>query len=338
MLQSLGRSRSGTGHAELPDCALIGSLRELHRFDLYRCDIVICSVDLPDGSGLDAMAFIRGVRPELGVLLIGEPGDTTVAVEAIRAGALDFLVASEAQLRALPLVLEKCLAHQRIKQENERLQVDLGHSLTELAIKNQQLQDANRKLESMARTDDLTGLYNRRYLNEQLEQAWAQASRSGRPLAFMMIDLDRFKAINDKFGHQQGDEVLRRAAKVIEANCRQVDVTARYGGDEFCVLMPNTEVDQAAQAAERILREYENTGRGKSEDAEPLRMSIGIAHIDLSRPANAEQLIQHADEAMYAAKSAASSRAMLRDTDGVFAPSSGERIAAPDYRRSNEAL
>ena len=67
-------------------------------------------------------------------------------------------------------------------------------------------------------------------------------------------------------------------------------------------------------------------------------MSIGIAHIDLSRPADAEQLIQHADEAMYAAKSAASSRAMLRDTDGVFAPSSGERIAAPDYCRSNEAL
>ena len=338
MLQSLGRSRRGAGHAELPDCAVIGSLRELHRFDLHRCDIVICSIVLSDGCGLDAMAFVRGVRPELGVLLIGEPGETDVAAEAIRAGALDFLVASEAQFRALPLVLEKCLTHQRIKQENEQLQVDLGHSLTELAIKNHQLREANRKLEAMARTDDLTGLYNRRYLNEQLDQAWARASRSRRPLAFMMIDLDRLKAINDKFGHQYGDEVLCRAAMVIEANCRQVDVTARYGGDEFCVLMPNTEADKAVQVAERILREYEDTGRVKSEDAEPLGMSIGIAHVDLSRPANAQQLVQHADEAMYAAKSDSATSVVLRDADGVFAPSSGIRFVSPDYRGSGAAL
>ena len=320
MLQSLGRARREAGQAELPDCAVIGSLRELHRFDLYRCDIVICSVDLPDGCGLDAMAYIEGVRPELGVLLIGKPGETDVAVEAIRAGALDFLVASKSQLRALPLVLEKCLAHQRITHENEQLQLDLGHSLTELAVKNQQLQEANAKLEAMARTDDLTGLYNRRYLNEQLEQAWARAARSRRPLAFMMIDLDRFKAVNDNFGHQQGDKELRRAAMVIEANCRQVDVTARYGGDEFCVLMPNTEADKAVQVAERILRQYRYSGRIKCEDAEPLGMSIGIAHVDLSRPANAQQLIQHADEAMYAAKSDATTSVMIRDADGVCAP------------------
>ena len=358
MLQSLGRACLGPGVAGRVDpaqmreiscacgdrepraacCVVIGSLRQLHRFDLDRCDVVICAVHLPDGCGLDALAYVRGVRPQLPVLLIGEPGETTVAVEAIRAGALDFLVASNADLQALPLALEKCLAHQRIKHENEQLHLDLSRSLAELALKNQQLQDANHKLEAMARTDDLTGLYNRRWLNEQLDRAWAQAVRSDRPLAFMMIDLDRFKETNDRFGHQHGDAVLRRAAKVIEANCRQVDVTARYGGDEFCVLMPNTEVQEAVRVAERILREYENANGVKSENEPRLGMSIGIAHIDLSRPANAEQLIRHADEAMYAAKSDAASRAMIRDADGVYAPSSGERIAAPDYRQSNETL
>ncbi len=325
----------GEGEPHAACCVVIGSLRQLQRFNLDRCDVIICAVHLPDASGLDALAYVRGVRPELPVLLIGEPGETTVAVEAIRAGALDFLVASNADLRALPLALERCLAHQRIKHENEQLQLDLSRSLAELALKNQQLQDANRKLEAMARTDDLTGLYNRRYLNEQLDRAWAQAVRSDQPLAFMMIDLDRLKETNDRFGHLRGDAVLRRAAKVIEANCRQVDVTARYGGDEFCVLMPNTEVQEAVRVAERILREYESANGVKSENEPRLGMSIGIAHIDLSRPANAEQLIRHADEAMYAAKSDAASRAMLRDADGVFAPDSGERIAAPDYRRSN---
>ena len=322
MLQSLGRDA---------ECVVIGSLCELRRFDLHRCDIVICSVDLPDGSGLDAMAYIEGVRPNLGVLLIGEPGETDLGMKAIRAGALDFLVASATELRAMPLVLEKCVAQQRVKQENEQLQLDLGCSLRELALKNDQLKSANSKLAAMARTDDLTGLYNRRYLNEQLDQAWARAARSRRPLAFMMIDLDKFKAVNDTFGHQQGDKELRRAAMVIDANCRQVDVTARYGGDEFCVLMPNTEIEQAILVSQRILRQYKHSGRIKCEGVASPGMSIGIAHVDLSHPTNAEQLIQHADEAMYAAKSDAATSVMIREADGVFAPSSRARFESPRH-------
>lgn len=244
---------------------------------------------------------------------------------------MDFLVASEAELRALPLVLEKCLAQQRVKQENEKLQQDLGCSLNELAFKNDQLRSANSKLAAMARTDDLTGLYNRRYLNERLDHAWARAERSRRPLAFMMIDLDRFKAINDNLGHQQGDKELRRAAMVIEANCRQVDVTARYGGDEFCVLMPNTEIEQAILVSQRILRQYIYSGRVKCEGVPPPGMSIGIAHVDLSRPTNAQQLIQHADEAMYAAKSDATTGVMIREADGVFVSISGARFEAPRH-------
>ncbi len=322
MLQSLNRDAG---------CVAIRSLRELHRFDLHRCDIVLCSVELPDGSGLDAIAHIEGVRPDLGVLLIGELGGTDVATEAIRAGALDCFVADGSDFQALPLALEKSLAQQRVKQENEQLQLDLGCSLKELAFKNNQLRSANSKLAAMARTDDLTGLYNRRYLHERLEQAWARAERSRRPLAFMMIDLDRFKAVNDTFGHQQGDKELRRAAMVIDANCRQVDVTARYGGDEFCVLMPNTEIEQAVLVSQRILQQYKYSGRIKCEGVAPPGMSIGIAHVDLSRPANAQQLIQHADEAMYAAKSDATTGVMIREADGVFVSISDAQSEAPRH-------
>ncbi|MCH8822990.1 MAG: diguanylate cyclase [Planctomycetes bacterium] len=311
--------RCGEQCADDACCMVIGSLKQLHAFDLDRCDVVICGISLPDGSGLDALAFIRGLRPDLGVIIMGEnEGDPTVAVEAIRAGALDFLEATSTDIRALPRALEKCLVHQRIKQENERLQLDLSKSLREVGLKNQQLRIAVDQLEAMAKMDDLTGLNNRRWLGEELDRTWAQALRNNVPIAFMMIDLDRFKAINDHYGHQHGDELLQQAARIIKANCRDVDLTARYGGDEFCVLMPNTQAHEAIDVARRILREYEIVNQKRTTGHPVISMSIGIAHVDLSCPANAQQLIHHADEAMYAAKSSPTCQAMIRDVKGVY--------------------
>ena len=201
-------------------CFVVESLQQLHAFDLSCADLVICAVSLPDGSGLDALAYLRGSRPNVPVILTGSPGDAALAVEAIRAGAMDFLLTTAHDMRTLPLAVEKCLAHQRIKQENERLQRDLGRSLAELEVKNQQLEAMIRQLEAMARTDELTGLANRRWLNLMLEGSWAEATRNNLPLGCLMIDLDGFKALNDALGHQRGDDMLRLASRVIEANCR----------------------------------------------------------------------------------------------------------------------
>ena len=296
---------------------LLHSLRDLYEFDLTLTDIVLCSANLPDGSGLDAIAYVRGIRPDLSVVLTGQPGESDLAVEAIRAGAVDFLITSGLDLRTLRLAVGKCLAHQRIKRENERLQADLSHSLAELAMKNQQLHAMISQLESMARTDDLTGLANRRWLNLMLDGYWADAARNDLPLACMMIDLDSFKPLNDRFGHQQGDEVLRLVGKVIEANCRTVDTCARYGGDEFCILMPHTEAAEAMQVAQRILREFDVAVGRMLKDESCVSVSIGISQIDLSRPISADQLVNHADEALYAAKSAGKARVMLRCRNGV---------------------
>ncbi|UCD75957.1 MAG: diguanylate cyclase [Phycisphaerales bacterium] len=298
-------------------CYLLHSLRQLHKFDMSLPDTVICSANLPDGSGLDALAYVRGIRPDLSVVVTGLPGDAELAVEAIRAGAADFLVTADLDLRTLRLAVDKCLAHQRIKKENERLQAELSRSAADLALKNHQLQSVIRQLELMTRTDDLTGLANRRWLNLMLEGHWAEACRNDLPLACMMIDLDGLKRFNDRFGHQRGDEILHLAGTVIQANCRTVDITARYGGDEFCVLMPHTEAAEAVKVAQRVLREFE-IAVGRLPKNEPnVSLSLGISQIDLSRPVDANQLINHADEALYAAKSAGKARAVLRLRDGV---------------------
>lgn len=244
-----------------------------------------------------------------------------MAVEAIRGGALDFVVTDQAHdLAKLPLVVEKCLVHQRIKQENERLHHDLKASLSDLAVTNHQLQSVIRQLEAMARTDELTGLANRRWLNLMLQGHWAEALRHGLPLACVMIDMDEFKAVNDLRGHTHGDELLRLAAKVIRANCRQVDIPARFGGDEFCVLMGHTEPQEAIVVAHRILREFDYAMRNRPADEPKVTMSLGVAHIAMSRPANAEQLLMHADEALYAAKAAGKQCVMVCEVGGKCVP------------------
>jgi diguanylate cyclase (GGDEF)-like protein len=133
--------------------------------------------------------------------------------------------------------------------------------------------------------------------------------------------------VNDKLGHDCGDDMLRLAAKVIRANCREEDVPSRIGGDEFCVLMANTKADDAAQAGQRLLKAFEFAIGNLPEEHPRVSMSIGVAHVKLSRPAHADQLVTHADEAMYAAKSAGKNRVMLRLRKGVGLP--GEPLALP---------
>ena len=271
------------------DEIVVGSLGELFEHDLADVELVICSVDLPDGTGLDALDFLRRRCPHVPVMLAGAPA------------------------------VEKCLAHQRVKQENERLQRDLGNSLTELAAKNHQLQALVRQLEATVRTDDMTGLCNRRSLNELLDRAWLQAVRNNRPLAFMMIDLDNFKNVNDCKGHLRGDEMLRELGQIIRANCRQVDVPARYGGDEFCVLMPESEAHDVAHVGKRILGEWNRVNASRPSGELRMGISIGVAQIDSSRPTSSEELIRHADEALYAAKAAGKGCIMVRSADGIHA-------------------
>lgn len=303
-----------------PCYAAVGGLRELHKCDLDGLDLALCAVGLPDGSGLDALAYLRGSRPDLPVILMGAGDDAMLATESIRSGAMDFLITDGHYLRTLPMVVEKCLEHQRIREENERLHRELSRSLAKIELKNREFEEVIRQLETTARTDELTSLANRRWLNLMLEGSWAEAMRHDLPLAFLMIDLDGFKSLNDRMGHQRGDEILRLAGKVIRANCREIDVSARYGGDEFCVLMPHTEPHQALLVADRMLREFDGAMRKLPSNHPRVGMTIGLAHVHLSRPTNANQLVTHADEALYAGKSTGKNRVMARGDDGVFVP------------------
>jgi diguanylate cyclase (GGDEF)-like protein len=160
-------------------------------------------------------------------------------------------------------------------------------------------QQADRLIE-LSSTDSLTGLRNRRVLQERLGEELGRAERYGAPLSLLLIDLDGLKELNDRQGHRAGDLALRRAATAIRNGSRAADLAARWGGDEFILLAPSTGCSEAVQLAERIRG---LVTEGGEEGAESVTVSIGVATLDPGRrPRSPEALVSLADGALYEAK------------------------------------
>lgn len=167
--------------------------------------------------------------------------------------------------------------------------------------------DFQRRLLQAALKDPLTGLYNRRHFTERLAAEYAGAKRHGRPLSLAMFDLDNFKKINDQYGHPAGDDVLRSVADTINRCARKEDTAFRYGGEEMSMLLRETDLQGAMDAAERIRRAVERSPvKTKSGAAVAVTVSIGVASSD-DVPRD-EVLVQHADAALYEAKKTGKNR------------------------------
>lgn len=195
--------------------------------------------------------------------------------------------------------------------------------ITERKASAEALREANRRLEELATVDELTGLWNRRQFTQMLGRELDRARRTGARLALAMVDIDQFKSINDACGHAFGDLVLRGVAKALQGGARSTDIVARYGGDEFMVLMPDTSAEEAASAAERIRKALD--GRRISDGSRTMRITVsaGISALEPGGPADADGLVRAADEALYAAKHSG------RDCTRTFSQAVRDRPADP---------
>jgi diguanylate cyclase (GGDEF)-like protein len=300
----------------------VSCLLELREIDIERVDMVLSDMNLPDGSGLEALSYVLLKRPDLPVILVTGEGIIENAARAIKQGAYDYIVKAGDYLFAIPLMVEKNLAIHRTKCENLRLQEELTRTIEEVRIKNEQLELVVGQLEAMASTDPLTGLANRRAFNHALARCFAEADRYGQDLACIMIDMDGFKALNDTLGHQRGDELLQRSARVHEANCRKSDIAGRFGGDEFVLLLPQTGEQVAIHVAHRVAEEFAHAAKLMLKGlplADRVSLSIGVACQSVCRAINPEQLIAAADHALYRAKQTGRNRVV------VYAPGAEPR-------------
>ena len=193
------------------------------------------------------------------------------------------------------LVLE---AEARLRQLEERLR--------EVEEENLQLSAANRALSELSSRDALTGLYSRWYVLEKIDREINRSLRHGSPMSLLMIDIDHFKQINDAFGHLVGDDVLRSIGQVLKESCRVYDVPGRYGGEEFCVLLPETRTGNTTSVAERIRQRIAGSEMHCGDHSFIVTASFGISGLDdANGPVSLSPttLIERADRALYRAKS-----------------------------------
>lgn len=171
------------------------------------------------------------------------------------------------------------------------------------------------ELHLQATTDELTGVFNRRYLGSRLNEETSRARRNGHPLAALMLDADNFKSVNDRYGHDAGDMVLRDLARLIRAEVRTEDIVARYGGEEFLILLPEVGIHGAASLASRLCRVIAGTPLGTAEHSTLIEVSIGVSILE--KDDLEDELIKRADLAMYEAKRSGGNRLCIAQ-DGRY--------------------
>lgn len=226
-------------------------------------------------------------------ILLLLPADDVTHIAVLEAGADDFFT-KPAGSRMLLARLNAARRIVQLQQELEHEREELRHFVSELAISNRCLQEA-------ALTDALTGLPNRRYSHERMQQEWSAAQRHGRPLACMVIDIDDFKQINDVYGHDTGDMVLRQASDALRMGLRGKDVICRTGGDEFLVICPETSLEEVWACGERLREEARRLTIETGGDVLRLTISVGVA-VEDDTMSDVNELVKKADHAVLLAK------------------------------------
>lgn len=265
-------------------------------FRKYPYSLVITDIRMPGMSGMELLESIKELSENTEVVIMTSHASLDTAVDALRTGAFDYLMKPFDELEAISSMVNRAI--DKLNQQTEK-QVQV----TELKEKNEELEQVNTGLKAMAQHDELTGLFNRRYFREAIDKEISRAIRHKHPFSLIFLDIDFFKQYNDSHGHPAGDKALRMLAMILRNRARKSDLVVRYGGEEFVLLLPETDADGARRLADIIRRSveaYPFPGRSSQPDGK-LTISLGIASCPHDGR-DADTLIERADKALYDAK------------------------------------
>lgn len=255
-------------------------------------DLILMDVVMPEMDGIEACRQIKGKDnlKDIPIIMVTGMEEADGLLPAFEAGAIDY-IKKPIDRTELSVRVRSAL---RLKQEMDARKVAMV-----------QLEEANNKLQLLSSLDGLTGIANRRAFDEFIDREWRRSIREKTPMSLLMSDIDFFKKYNDGYGHQAGDNCLKKVAKVL-SNCvkRPGDMVARYGGEEFVVVMGNTSIDFASKLAEQLRSAVVQLKirHAYSDVADFVTLSIGAASLVPAPGLSYETLINDADKALYRAK------------------------------------
>ena len=268
-------------------------------------DLVLLDILMPRLSGLEACRLLKGMTSDsfLPVVLVTVKTDSASRVEGLKIGADDYV--------CKPFDKEELIARVEAMLRIKRL--------------HDHVVEARARLEQLSLHDDLTGLYNYRYLHSRLSEEFKRAERYHDPLACLVVDIDRLQAHNDAGGRDAGDRVVRFVADTIRGSVREVDVVARFGGDEFLVVLPSTHFAGSVTVAERIFHDTNLRIAGTEPPSRlPVTLSLGVALFPSRDVRTKDALLRGADAALHAAKRDGGNRICVYQQQGhMYTPVSG---------------
>ncbi len=248
-------------------------------------DLILLDIMMPNMDGLEVCRRLKNIKEtkDIPIIFITAKTDEKSIEEAYEIGGTDYITK--------PFKPKELLA--KVKKE-----LKLRKIVNELKL--------------LASTDSLTKLYNRRYFIQTAEHTFALAKRDAKHLSTIMIDIDKFKNVNDTYGHQVGDSVIVELANMLLANQRKEDIVCRYGGEEFVILLPNTSLDEAKIVAEKLRRSVEDlTFKLPSGEVLKFTISLGVSQVDTQKHENIEFSLKEADDALYRAKKSGRNRVCI---------------------------
>ena len=261
-----------------------------------KVDLILCDVVMPKFDGFKFLT-LKTSKPdfaEIPVIMLTGQDDVETKVKSLTSGAQDYLTK--------PFHDQELIARVAIHKKLKKLQ--------------DEMREKNARLEEMNRTDALTKLANRRFFMESFSREYERAKRYGEPLSYVMCDLDKFKSVNDNYGHIAGDNALVVAAKVLKDTLRTNDLPGRYGGEEFGMLLPETDAEGACIVADRCREIIEQTPVQTDQGPINITISMGVSTFYPSREEHPtiSKLIDLADGALYEAKEGGRNRVVIEST------------------------
>src|SRR6478735_7518199 len=298
----------------------------LDKVDQQPPDLILLDVMMPKIDGMEVARRLKAKMakkelPFIPIIMQTALDTTEHKVEGLGAGAIDYITK--------PINFAELEARVSSQLHVKKLQ-------SELEARDKELSELNDKLRQISLTDGLTQVENRRSLEERLHDMWQHSVRLHEPIALVMCDIDKFKSVNDHYGHQAGDAVLKQFAQLLKDEAREIDRVGRYGGEEFLLILPGTVLDAAVTFAERLREKVEGHTFTYSGGTLCRTMSCGVAGSPHPRIKDQEALLKASDEALYVAKETGRNRVVRFDGNEFNAHTQGKGNNSSDAEESGK--
>lgn len=254
-------------------------------------DLVITDVKMPNKNGIEVLREVRSSKSKVDVIILTGQSDEATAIDCLRAGAYDYLLKPIEDLEILLVAVSRALQKRNLEKQNK------------LLIK---------QLEDMATRDPLTGLYNVRQLYIYLDEEISRSERYKYNFSLLFLDIDHFKQVNDTYGHQFGDYVLKKIGRIMLSVLRSPNLLFRYGGEEFVIILPQTDREELISLIDRLMVAIRDHQFEYEEQSTRITVSIG-GSIYPEHATHKKKLIKLADQALYKAKKTGRNRYVLQD-------------------------